>query len=252
MLLLIASPAAFSVASNINHQPRFVTEIMSPFQLKKEGKLTGFAVEIVNDIQTKMNLSHRIEVYPWARAYAIAEKEPNVFIFTLVKTPERMEKFNWIGEYYVATDSFYALSSRKDIVINSIEDAKRYNTCIPRNDVGEQHLINYGFAEKRLKKVAFQSQCLGMLHRDRVDLILFNEQGVRSLANKLNIPRSDFKRVFIVSEAVMGIAASKNTDPQLIADVRQTLSQVKSQASYSIGLNKWFNSAQQPTKDDKN
>ena len=54
----------------------------------------------------------------------------------------------------------------------------------------------------QLKKVAVQSQCLGMLYCDRVDLTLFNELGIRSLASKYNFERDMFKRVFVVSEAV--------------------------------------------------
>ena len=99
------------------------------------------------------------------------------------------------NEYYVATDSFYVLKSRDDIVINSISDAKKYITCTPRNDVGEQRLSKLGFTDVQLKKVAVQSQCLGMLYRDRVDLNLFNELGIRSLASKYNFERDMFKRL---------------------------------------------------------
>jgi len=234
------TPAATSAAIQSQSQARFVTEIMSPFQLKKAEQLTGFAVEIVDEIITRTQIKGEIEVYPWARAYTIALNEPNVFIFTLVKTKERLEKFVWIDEYYVATDSFYALSSRADIVINSVADAKKYITCIPRNDVGEQRLMKLGFNDNHLKKVAVQSQCLGMLHRARVDLNLFNELGIRSLSSKFNIDRNKFKRVFVVSKAVMGIAASKNTSPAMIAAVRKALAQIKSESQYEKNIIKWF------------
>lgn len=224
---------------------------MSPFQLKEEGKLTGFAVEIVNDIQSRLSVKQRIEVYPWARAYTIAQKEPNVFIFTLVKTPERVEKFQWVGEYYVATDSFYVLRSRNDIVINSIEDAKKYLTCVPRNDVAEQRLVKLGFGDQHLKRVAFQSQCLGMLHRGRVDLMLFNEQGINRLTAKYKLSRDDFNRAFVVSKAVMGIAASKQTDPKLVADVRRALLQIKAEAGFLSNLNKWFNATKKTETESK-
>lgn len=221
-------------------KPRFVTEIMSPFQLKKQGRLTGFAAELMADVLVQAQINARIEVYPWARAYNIALSKPNVFIFTLVKTKERMEKFHWIDEYYVATDSFYALRSRSDIVVNSISDAKKYITCIPRNDVGEQRLTKLGISDAQLKKVAVQSQCLGMLHRNRVDLNLFNELGIRSLASKYNIDRKMFKRVYVVSEAVMGVAASKGTDPKLIDVVRKSLKKIKAKPLFQKRVEKWF------------
>ena len=219
---------------------RFVTEIMSPFQLNDGSKLTGFAVELVEAIQRNAQLDARIEVYPWARAYNIALKEPNVFIFTLVKTDERLDQFNWIDQYYVATDSFYALKSRPDIVIESMDDAKKYTTCIPRDDVGEQRLLKLGFDDSNLKRVAFQSQCLGMLYRDRVDLNLFNELGIRSLSRKFDVDPNHFRRVFVVSKAVMGLAASKNTDPKLIKKVRETLQALKQAPDFTARMHKWF------------
>lgn len=237
LLLIMAKPFA---QEDKLLKARFVTEIMSPFQLKEQGKLTGFAAELMQDLINRADINGKIEVYPWARAYNIALSKPNVFIFTMVKTPERLEKFHWIDEYYVATDSFYALRSRDDIVINSIADAKKYITCIPRNDVGEQRLSKLGFTDVQLKKVAVQSQCLGMLYRDRVDLNLFNELGIRSLASKYNFEREMFKRVYVVSEAVMGVAASKGSDPVLIEAVKKSLKELKTEPLFEKRLEKWF------------
>ena len=165
-----------------------------------------------------------------------------MFIFTLVKTPERLRKFEWIDQYYVATDSFYALSSRTDIVIESLEDAQKYVTCIPRNDVGEQRLKKLGFADSQLKIVAVQSQCIGMLNRGRVDLVLFNELGVRSLLSSLNIARPKVKRMFVVSKAVMGLAASRNSDQQIVQNMRQNLKQLKQDPWFGQQLTRWFGS----------
>lgn len=233
----------FWLSFNVDAQEvRFVTEEMSPFQIDEGEKLTGFAVEVVEQIKLKAGIKGRIEVYPWSRAYKMALSRPNTFIFTMVKTPERMTKFKWIGEYYTATDSFYALRSRRDIQIRSIADAKKYIICIPRNDVGEQHLEKMGFSDKSLKRVAFQAQCLGMLYRDRVDLNLFNHHGIENLAKKFDVDPLLFRRVLVVSKAVMGLAASKSTDDILVEKARQALREIKQSKSHQIRINQWFDS----------
>ena len=72
----------------------------------------------------------------------------------------------------------------KDIIIKNINDAKKYVLCIPVI-FGEQRLHEAGFNSKKLKESGhFQSQCLGMLYRDRVDLNLFNGIGIRDLGTK--------------------------------------------------------------------
>ena len=240
-LTILMTPKSLA-QQNYPNKVSFVTEIMPPFQLREQGRLGGFAVELMDSVIERAKLKANIEVLPWARAYHIALNTPNVFIFTLVKTQQRMEKFIWIDEYYVATDSFYALRSRDDIVINSIKDAKKYITCIPRNDVGEQRLLELGFDNRHLKKVAFQAQCLGMLHRNRIDLNLFNELGIRSLAQKFAVDRQVFKRVFVVSKAVMGIAASKNSDLKVVNAVKTALKAIKSEPRYEQQVAKWFGS----------
>jgi polar amino acid transport system substrate-binding protein len=219
---------------------RFVTEIMSPFQVDDGQKLGGFAVELIEEIKLRTGIKSRVEVYSWARAYNLALTEPNVFIFTMVKTDERLSKFNWIADYYTATDSFYALKSRKDIVIKSMADAKKYVTCIPRDDVGEQRLMKLGFGHKSLKKVSFQSQCLGMLYRDRVDLNLFNEVGIRRLSQKFDVSPDKFRRVFVVSKAVMGLAASKNSDVKVVNKVRKALLDIKADSGFEKRIVRWF------------
>jgi polar amino acid transport system substrate-binding protein len=219
---------------------RFVTEIMSPFQVNDGQQLTGFAVELVEEIKRRVGINAKIEVYSWTRAYNLALTQPNVFIFTLVKTDERLTQFDWIDEYYTVTDSFYALKSRKDIVIKSMNDAKKYVTCIPRDDVGEQRLLKLGFKDKSLKKVAFQSQCLGMLYRERVDLNLFNAVGIQSLSQKFDVDPGYFRRVFVVSKAIMGLAASKNSDPKLVKAVGNALAKIKKEAAFKQRIEKWF------------
>jgi len=221
---------------------RFVTEVMSPFQISEGTQLSGFAVEVIEEIKQKTGIRGKIEVYPWAKSYNIALNEADVFIFTLVKTDERLTRFQWIDEYHTATDSFYALKSRTDIKIRSMADAKRYVTCIPRNDVGEQRLMKLGFSEKHLKKVAFQAQCLGMLYRDRVDLNLFNHHGIQNLSKKFDVDPDQFRRVFVVSKAVMGIAASKRTSSVLVNKVRKALTEIKQSRRHQQRIHKWFRS----------
>ena len=109
--------------------------------------------------------------------------------------------------------------------------------------MGEQRLKTLGFVDSQLKKVAFQAQCIGMLNRGRVDLVLFNELGVRSLLTKFNIAQPKVKRVYVVSEAVMGLAASLNSDEKIVQSVKTSLQQLKQEPWFEQHRNFWFDSA---------
>ena len=53
--------------------------------------------------------------------------------------------FKWVGEIYPLKDHLWALKSRNDISINSLEDAKHYLIGIPRSDNQHQYLTQQGF-----------------------------------------------------------------------------------------------------------
>ena len=153
----------------------FVTENNPPLQITDKGKpLTGFAIELVESVIDKAGINAIIQAYPWARSYIMAQEKPNVFIFSISRTKERENLFQWVGTYYKETDAFFALASRKDIVLNSIEDAKKYKTAVPRGDASALRLEKHGFTKIHLYYVTDQKQSIQKLKLGRVDLISNN------------------------------------------------------------------------------
>jgi polar amino acid transport system substrate-binding protein len=38
-----------------------------------------------------------MEVYPWVRAYKMAQTTPNVMLFSILLNPQRENLFKWVG-----------------------------------------------------------------------------------------------------------------------------------------------------------
>ena len=66
-----------------------VTEEFPPYSYAQGGKLTGYSVEVVRAALGGAGLDYSMTIYPWARAYQIGRAQPNVLIFSIVRTPER-------------------------------------------------------------------------------------------------------------------------------------------------------------------
>ncbi|WP_439331977.1 transporter substrate-binding domain-containing protein [Pseudoalteromonas caenipelagi] len=49
----------------------------------RDGALTGFSVDIVKEMQKRVDDKSDIYMYPWKRAYNMALKKPNVILFTM-------------------------------------------------------------------------------------------------------------------------------------------------------------------------
>lgn len=82
----------------VAQQPlRVVTENLPPYNYQDpQGRLTGPSADIVRLLLKSLGLKTRIEVLPWARAYKEALSQPNILIFSLLKTRTREKQFHWL------------------------------------------------------------------------------------------------------------------------------------------------------------
>ncbi|MBC9045182.1 ABC transporter substrate-binding protein, partial [Pseudomonas aeruginosa] len=75
--------------------------------------------------------------FPWDRVYQQALSEPGYGVFSTARTPEREDKFKWVGPLAV---NDWVLMARGDssIHLNSLEDAARYRIGGYKNDAISQ------------------------------------------------------------------------------------------------------------------
>jgi polar amino acid transport system substrate-binding protein len=78
---------------------RAVTEATT-YTYLRDGKVSGRATQLVETALRNAGLDHQINLYPWARAYDMAAKEPNVLIFLIARTPAREPLFRPACERY--------------------------------------------------------------------------------------------------------------------------------------------------------
>ena len=77
---------------------KIYTEISPPFQIvDSNGKLTGITTEVVRAVLKQINITTKINIVPWARAIYYGDNEPNTLLFSMIRTPERENKYVWIG-----------------------------------------------------------------------------------------------------------------------------------------------------------
>jgi polar amino acid transport system substrate-binding protein len=142
LLFITATLAAPAVHAQAVHA---VSE-STAYTYLQDGKPAGPAMELVELSLQKAGLSgYRVSIYPWARSYDLALKEPNVLIFLIARTPARESLFKWAGEFMRIQYHFYKLRDRRDITIKSLDDARAYTVGVMRDDVRHQYLQARGF-----------------------------------------------------------------------------------------------------------
>ncbi|HIM95264.1 MAG TPA: transporter substrate-binding domain-containing protein, partial [Gammaproteobacteria bacterium] len=166
-----------------------VTELSPPNQTLINNQVSGESTELVKAIFAKANINPNIELYPWARAYNMALKRPNIFIYSMAKTPEREKHFHWIGEVATYQMGFVKLSSRTDINITSNEQAKDYKIAVQRNDLAAQRLTDRGYTVVYTSDINKSYQ---LLMSGKVDLIIDDKNYIAAMAEQLALDERRF------------------------------------------------------------
>lgn len=122
-----------------------VTELSPPFQTFEDGHIGGSATEKVRDFLNRSQIPFQINIYPWARAFHIAQNQPNTMIYAIAKTPTRLEKFHWFIPVYDFQPYLVGLSNDKTLVIEDLEQAKTKAIAVQRNDFAHDYLLSQGF-----------------------------------------------------------------------------------------------------------
>lgn len=231
---LYASPTwVFSQSLNI------YCEDDKPMQFKAaDGSLTGMTVELVREIQKLVGNSDPIQLVPWARGLKNLDEEPNTILFSMGRTAERNGLYQWIGPI---AESVFGLYVKADspLKIHSLDDAKQVHSIgVYRDDVRDQFLTKAGF--QNLERANDNVQNFKKLMSGRVDMYATSSNDVASNAENAGYKTSDVKLALAFLKAQIFIAASKNTDPAVVAKWNAALAALKKNGTFKTIFLKYY------------
>lgn len=221
--LLLILVAVQSHAQGIN----VVTED-SFYAYLRDGRLTGPGTRVVEQtLKRAVFDDYHIVLYPWARAYEKAQREPNVLIYPMLRTTERESLFKWVGEIAQAQISLYRLRERSDVTAYSLQDAKRYSIGVVRDDTRQRYLQDKGFT--RLVVSATNRDSFQKLLNHQVQLLPMSERELRLLSAEAQVDFARLEAVGTLDELTAGvyIAFSLDTPDELVNRVREAFEQLK-------------------------
>jgi len=221
--LLLAAAAAAS-AQTITA----VTET-TPYTYVANGRVVGSATQVVEQTLQRAGLTaYQVHVYPWARAYELALKEPNVLIFLIARTPARERQFHWAGEIMRIQYHLYRLKS-SPLEVKDLEAAKAYSIGVMRDDVRQQYLRSKGF--ERLVVSAQSLDNFQKLLRGQVDLVPLTTDDAASLCQQTGFDCAGLVRVLTLDEASTGLymAYSLSTPAPVVQRTQEAFGQLKAE-----------------------
>ncbi len=190
-----------------------------------DGKFVGLDIEIVSELQKRVGNTDQIQLVPWTRGLKYLDTAPNTLLFSMARSKERNDLYQWIGPMSQAIYGFYA-KSNTTVVVNNLDDARKVGSIgVYRNDVRDKFLTNLGF--NNLDRTSNNESNLRKLMAGRVDLIASSAFGIRVETKMAGYNMKDVKFVYAFLKLPIYIAASKQTDPKIIANWNAALESMK-------------------------
>nr|WP_295782975.1 transporter substrate-binding domain-containing protein [Rhodoferax sp.] len=210
-----------------------------PLQFRgADGKPAGFAADVVREIQRRTDNTDEIQLVPWARGLNRLNSNPNTLLFSMARTAERDNLYQWIGPIF---DNSYALYVKADspLLISNLEDAKKVASIgVYRGDVRDQVLTALGFAN--LDRSNSNLSNVKKLMAGRISLFAGSPTNLQALAEEAGYRTTDFKLVFVFMHKQLYVAASQGTDPALVARWNDALGQMKRDKTFEKTFKHYF------------
>lgn len=216
---------------------QLVTENYPPITFMKNGKMAGFATEVVQEILKRQNQPDNIRMMAWDDAYNMALKKKNVVLFSTTRTDKRESLFKWVGPIGSYHDVLYAKKG-SGIVINNLEDAKK---------VGKIGVVDGWFSSEFLTGLGFRNLVGTKMPADnakklvegKLDLCTFTDMTALEILKEAGFSMDEIVPAHVIKTYEFYIAFSKGTSDEIVNRWRQSFNDMKTDGTFDKISRKW-------------
>lgn len=233
-LTLTTSPA---VANTIT----VVTEEMAPYNFVDETdkSVKGLSTELVQEILKRAGIDYRIDVFPWARSYRMAQDMPNIAIYSMGRNDEREALFKWVGVIVNREVFLYKLKGRPEIKADTVADLKPYKLGGIREGVRTMYLKKEGLL---VEEATDDASNLKKLQSRRIDAFPIDEPNLVYLSERNGIDFDSMERLLKLDKMSGGLymAFSLKTPDETVEKCRSALASMVKDGSFNRITAKWL------------
>ena len=199
-----------------------------------QGTLVTRVEQLFEQLFEHANIELKLFGLPFARSYRQVLNTPNSMSFPINRTKEREDKFIWVGPITPPLRMhLYHLKSRPELEGKNWEQIKTHLVGVVRDFSSHQLLKQQGFIDGiNLYPVTSMKHNVERFLAGRVDYILGYQDadGVFIESHGLK-PQVIQMAVFLASTSDMYLAFNKNTSPEIISKLNNSLVASKEQAA---------------------
>ncbi len=200
---------------------KVVTENWRPYNFLEDGEVKGGSTDIVKQVLLQAEVPFTITVYPWARAYQMALRDPNTIIYTLIRIPQREHVFKWIRPLGKGgTTWLYQLKKSAVVAPKTIEEAKNYSVVANLDSMDHLWLLDQGF--KHIYSPPKVENSIRMFFNgNRADFLAFDDSVIEEEFKNLGFDLSEVVKIIPLFKTPPYMAASLNTSDEMVARLQK-------------------------------
>lgn len=222
---------------------QFFAESLPPYHFTGEDKQpTGALVEVTEAAARQAGFVADIRLLPFARGYQYMLTNPNTFMFSLLRTPPREGKMQWVGKTYKIDAYLVGLKGRDKLKINNLEQAKKRVVGTIRGYHSERFLKDAGFTEAHNLSLSINYQSMwNMLFRKRIDFILTNTVSLDTEIKSLGLDAQAIEKYYEVKDfpGELFMVTHLETSKETVKKLADGLSAIKQNGQYQKIIDKW-------------
>ncbi len=243
-LFLLLAALLLSSQTYADEPISLMTEEFAPYQFYQgddESKaIAGISIEIVEAMQQLMGTDNAVRVLPWSRALKLLDKKPNSALFSTTRTPDREDKYKWVGPISTLDIVFFKKVGSA-VEISSVEDAKNLSRIgVTKNVATHEILGNMGFSNLDVLQSGSDDKNIKRLVKGRIDVWpTAYYAGIYSAKLQGHLDDIEVIQDVSIMSGHLYIAFNKETDDEIIHQWQLALDQLKSEGIIEAILSKY-------------
>lgn len=228
--------------SSSEGKPRTIQAVYTdwyPYTYQKNGKASGFEIEILDAVMKNLNIQVEYMNYPWKRCLNTLKEDKADILVSLLKTPER-EKYAYFPDTHISISKtvFFTKKDSRISFNGSYEALKDFNIGVIMGFSYDEAFDKAAFL--KIDSSVDTRTLITKLLNDRHDLAAENQAVVTARANQMGVgDKIRFLDPPIHSEKLyVGFSKVKNTG-KICLDFSSALKKFKKSKQYLEILTKY-------------
>lgn len=217
---------------------QLLTDNHPPLHFMQGNQLAGFGVDVVQALATQTGDRIHLQQVPLLRALRMASDTPDTGVFTVLRTDERDDRYQWVGPLIEVETALYARDNLQPPVHSLREADHLGRITVPRKWLVYSYL--QGQDLNNLYGVETPEQMMRLFSLGRTDFVVSDTWSKAALAREQGMEPGRLQYQIPLMKQNTYIAFSPQTDPKQVARWQKALDTLRTDGRLEQLRQRWL------------